>query len=352
MKKYFFAALLSLGFSNLFAQANKVYTVTVKDNGVTEYNEAMIFYEQKEFAKAIPLFEKSAEKGNDHAMFMMGVMYKNGKGVAVSTASEMEWYLKAADKNNPAAMFNIAAMYMDGAGVPPNKTLALEWAEKAANLGHVQSMINLAMEAYESKDYTKTFEWMGKAAATGDADAMSNFGTLYANGVGTTRDYNLAAQWWKRAADAGDPGAMMNLGNFYEASKQQSVANEWFTKSANLGNIKASTHLAWKAYDLADYKTALEWFHKAIGAGDVQSLTVAGILYCNGQGTEKNVQRGYELWLAAAKQNEPTAAYNIGKLYEDKILPNSSMEKAVEWYKKAASLGYEDATRRLKELGY
>lgn len=306
----------------LFAQEKdpKIHYLTIKDDGSVEHQDGMRQYENGDFEQAFVLFEKSAQKENGSGMFMLGSMYSNGKGVEQSYSKAMEWYLKASDKKHEVAMFNIAVFYMSGQGVAKNEVLAMEWAEKAANHGHVRSMLNLASEAYEKKDNTKLFFWMNKAAATGHAEAMNNLAMLYEKGVGTPVNQNKAM--------------------------------EWHTKAAQEGVIPSITYIAWKAYDVGDYKTALNWFLKGVEAGDTRSMTIAAMLYSDGTGTERNVNKAYALWLKAAELNEPSAIYNIGKLYEDGLITNGTKQQAIEWYKRAAALQDEDAIKRLKYLGY
>lgn len=304
-----------------FAQnkESKIYTVTVKDDGSVEHRDGRIHYDNDEFTQALPLFEKSAQKGNPNGMFMLGSMYNFGKGVTQNYSKAMEWYLKAAEKNQDVAMFNIAAMYMNGEGVAQNVAKAMEWAEKAASHGHVQSMLNLSIDAYEKQNFEKMFFWMHKAAEAGNAEAMNNVADMYIKGAGTTKD--------------------------------EVKANEWYHKAAEAGNFLSIRHVAWAAYDKEDYKTSLNWFLKAVEGGDAESMAIAGTFYASGLGTEKNMNEAYKLWLKAAELNQPSAMYNIGGLYDDGLLTGTKADAAA-WYKKAASLGHEDAAKRLKELGY
>ena len=66
-----------------------------------------------------------------------------------------------------------------------------------------------------AQDYSKAFEWYGKAAGAGSKDAMNNIGTLYEKGHGVAQDYTEALEWYQKAASAGDTTAMINLGSLY-----------------------------------------------------------------------------------------------------------------------------------------
>ena len=55
-----------------------------------------------------------------------------------------------------------------------------------------------------TQDYAKAREWYEKAAAAGDAVAMSQLGLLYDNGQGVAQDYAKAREWYEKAAAKGD----------------------------------------------------------------------------------------------------------------------------------------------------
>jgi uncharacterized protein len=62
-----------------------------------------------------------------------------------------------------------------------------------------------------AKDYAQALSWYRKAAATGNATAMSNLGVMYENGWGVPRNDAQAVIWYRKAVDAGDPSARESL---------------------------------------------------------------------------------------------------------------------------------------------
>ena len=70
---------------------------------------------------------KAAEKGNDNALFNIGLLYDNGERVEQDYSKAMEYYLKAAEKGNVDAFYNIGYLYENGYGVEQDHLKAIEY---------------------------------------------------------------------------------------------------------------------------------------------------------------------------------------------------------------------------------
>jgi tetratricopeptide (TPR) repeat protein len=86
-----------------------------------------------------------------------------------------------------------------------------------------------------AKDYARAREWYEKAAAKGDATAMTNLGQLYHYGRGVAQDYAKAREWYEKAAAKGDATAMTNLGFLYQGGEgvveDWAKAREWYKQA-------------------------------------------------------------------------------------------------------------------------
>jgi len=122
---------------------------------------------------------KAADAGDAEAMYNLGLLHANGKGVAQDYGKAREWYQKAADAGNALAMNNLGDLYYYGKGV--------------------------------TRDYGKACEWYQKAADAHEATAMYNLGWLYETGKGVARDYDKAREWYQEGAEAGDTNARQAL---------------------------------------------------------------------------------------------------------------------------------------------
>jgi TPR repeat protein len=131
----------------------------------------------------------------------------------------------------------------------------------------------------EAKDYAKALPLLQKAAAAGDAEAMSNLAELYRYGWGVARDYAQAYAWYQKAAAAGNAEAMYWVGVMYEqgrgVAQDYAQAREWYQKVADAGNAWGMYKLGW-LYEQGrgvtqDYVKAREWYQKAADAGNTSA---------------------------------------------------------------------------------
>jgi TPR repeat protein len=130
--------------------------------------DGMDAYKRKDYATALQLLRPLAEQGNPDAMFQLGTMYDEGKGVPQDYVEAHKWYRKAAEKGDMGATEILGAMFESGLGVPHN--------------------------------YAEAQKLYRKAAQQGYAPAMESLGTMYDEGKGVPQDYVEAHKWYNLAA--------------------------------------------------------------------------------------------------------------------------------------------------------
>jgi tetratricopeptide (TPR) repeat protein len=185
----------AIAWNIVFILAYVLRDITIKEIktevGSNEYEEAMGFYYDEQFDKAIPLLETLAGKGHIGAQYALGFCYRQGQGVTPDQDKGRELILKAAEQGYAKAQLWIGRSYI---GV--------------------------------KSDYAKALEWFQKAADQGDANAQAEIGDLYFGGYGVTEDKAKAAEWYKKAAegyqkriDQGDAKAQKMLDKLKKAGK-------------------------------------------------------------------------------------------------------------------------------------
>lgn len=131
------------------------------------------------FAEAARLYQKAVETGLPAAMFRLGRLYEQGRGVAKDAKEAARLYKAAADQGHAGGMAALGVLYEFGNGVD-------------ADLAEALRLYRLAADA-------------------GEPSAMTSLGFLYGQGKGVGRDTKAARHWYKLAADRGDTRAMFNL---------------------------------------------------------------------------------------------------------------------------------------------
>jgi TPR repeat protein/CHAT domain-containing protein/Tfp pilus assembly protein PilF len=304
----------------------------------------------KDFAKALDLFQQAADGGSATAMNNLGVLYRDGQGVAQDYGKAREWFQRAANAGDAAAMNHLGWLYDGGKDVAQDYDMARQWYQKAADAGNTDAMYNLGLLYRDgqgvAQDYDKASECFQKAAGAGDSDAMDNLGLLYRDGKGVARDYGKARDWFQKGADAGSTSAMKNLGRLYEdgkgVAKNYGKAREWFQKAVDAGDAGGMNSLGW-LYEYGkgfqDYDKAREWLKKAIAAGNTDAMTNLGMLYLDGHGVAQDYVKAREWLQKAIDAGNASAMTNLGWVYENGHGVGHDYVKACEWYQKAANAG-------------
>ena len=98
--------------------------------------------------------------------------------------------------------------------------------------------------------------------------------------------------------------------------------------------------------------------------GDILAVFRLAERYENGAGVEQNYVKAAELYTIVAESEDERfsgdpydplwpqcdAEFRLGYLYENGLLPDSSLQKALEWYDRSANSGSADACFKMAEL--
>lgn len=81
-------------------------------------------------------------------------------------------------------------------------------------------------------------------------------------------------------------------------------------------------------------------------AGDIDAQYSLGLIYENGLGIEKNMDKAIECYRIAAENGNANAQYHLGLCYENGNGIDKDIDLALDWYQKASAQGLEIAKIR------
>lgn len=177
------------------------------------FRKAVALSRDARYAESAQWYERAATRNHPKAQFVLGSMYRSGKGVARDPAVAVQWYVRSATLGNALAQFSLGNMYIRGEGLPRNEA-------EGARLYRLAARQNLR-------------------------EAQYNLGALHYNGKGVARDYVEAERWFTRAARGGNMGAQFALGRLY-STPHDGVAldrvrgHAWYLVAAAGGHDKAA----------------------------------------------------------------------------------------------------------------
>ncbi len=125
---------VSLVAAMLLAMAPALYAAK------SDAQAALVAFRAGEYAEALRLALPLADKHNAQAMYLLGVIYEQGKGVARDDAAAAKWYGAAVKRAGYAsAQYNLARMTLEGRGTAKDEAAARDLLTDAAAQGHTDA---------------------------------------------------------------------------------------------------------------------------------------------------------------------------------------------------------------------
>ncbi len=102
------------------------------------------------------------------------------------------------------------------------------------------------------------------------------------------------------------------------------------------------------AYKSGYYQRAMNLWLPLAEAGDARAQEFVGILYEEGHGVPKDVDRAMSWYERAAESGDMAAQYNLGRIYLEGRLVERDAERGRDLLRRAAEQGDEDAKTLLQ----
>jgi hypothetical protein len=94
------------------------------------------------YKTALHWYVLAAERGDIFAQYNLGLIYKNGDGVARNDNAALKWWTLAAQQGHPLAALNVGVMYERGDTVSHDIATAIKWYSLAGAQSYVDRLID------------------------------------------------------------------------------------------------------------------------------------------------------------------------------------------------------------------
>lgn len=137
-------------------------------------------YQRGDYPRAMRELEESAAKGDEQALYNLGVAYAEGKAVPADRAKALDLFRRAVESGSVLAAFNLGQAARKGEGVAVDFGEAARWYRMAAEGGHYKAAGELGILYVEGKgvprDPVEGFAWIytGTHASIMDETALAN----------------------------------------------------------------------------------------------------------------------------------------------------------------------------------
>ncbi len=302
---------------------------------------------EKDISKAIEFYEKATSLGDSSGAFNLARCYQFGMGVDKDVSKAIDLYIESshdekdriADKFmdidmstlNSSDEYKIAVFLLEFDD-EKCKSRAFDLLIDSAENGFVEAQKYLAKLFFEGdgavKSETLSVLFWSEVAKKDVASAIYNLGTCYYNGKGVTRNPERAFELYKKSADMMFPMAIFEVGNAYEKGFDGVVE--------------------------PDYKKAIEYYKKGIELGNGDCMNNLAVMYMDGKGVRKNKKKGFDLF-SEAEDISDNAMCNLAMCYEKGCGTEQDIEQAILIYGELAiagnKFGFESLERLSEEIG-
>jgi TPR repeat protein len=127
------------------------------------------YFRQRDFVKAVKCYHLAGSKNDSAALYMLGICYYHGHGVAIDRKAAITHWKHAIEEGDLLySPYELACSYFAGDDVDENEAEAFRLWMMSANKGHKYSLIEV--------------------------------GNSYYHGTGVSRNLNLANFYWTKAS--------------------------------------------------------------------------------------------------------------------------------------------------------
>ena len=104
-----------------------LYIVSIGMSWSGDYQKGLDAAQNGNYTAALKEWRPLAEQGHSESQFVLGLLYRNGKGVEKDFSTAIKWYLLAAENGHAKAQAKLGYMYVNGEGVNKNYVRAYMW---------------------------------------------------------------------------------------------------------------------------------------------------------------------------------------------------------------------------------
>ncbi|KAJ1648735.1 hypothetical protein LPJ64_000054 [Coemansia asiatica] len=281
------------------------------------------------------------------------------------------WIKHLQRKGNTEASYIAGTWFEKGMyGIEQDKSKAVQLFTYAAKNHHASAAYKVGVYNEERKSSGRAFSYYQMAAALGDVSANYRMAKVFLDGdFHKKANVKQALVYLRRSAELATkecPDGALLLGEmymgiyednavyeciFYDAEEGQKLLD----KAAHLGSIEAQYQLG-HFFEFGvhgfpvDPKTSVHYYQMAAEQDNARAqMALSGWYLSGGDGVPIDDRLAFDWGHRAAQQGLTRAMYAMGYYYEMGIGCSKDMDRAKEWYERAAADGSKEAKERLDQ---
>lgn len=301
-------------------------------------NKIITLYNEGSYSECIKFYEFGVISKNPEVLKALGYCYDDKPFVAKNEQKALNLFIRGAELGDEICAFEAACLFENGDKSIKNIEKAVEFYNIAAQKGYSSAMTSLGMMYMEGNgmepDYEKGLYWLNNATEAGNGDAMNSLGYLYSGGIGVEQDIENAITWFQKAYENNSVIAARNLGVIYAdgingSHKDADKALYWYEKAVEGGKEKCKSNITQLCTSVGNnymegndgypqnYQKALKWYKKGSEYNSPDCQAMIGLMYGRGLGIAIDYNECAK-YLMLAKNNPESSDY-IKSICRDKL---------------------------------
>jgi TPR repeat protein len=304
---------------------------------------------------------RAMQNGDRDAMYVIGMMYRDGTNVDADVVQALEWFKNAAQRGNSNAMVELSRIYSldkEFTGIERNDIEAIRWIREAEKRNNPKALYTLGLMYEEGfpfdRSYEESFSYFKKAAYRGVLNAYVKMYIAYQYGKGVDPDLKKAIYWlnkiMKEAPTASKPSeyAKQMLSDIYFElglkEEDPTLKFKLFQLAWSFGNRYANEAMGDMFFSgvgvkqsfssaIVAYETAIKNFES------VYAMERLGYIYLKGPGEiTRDYNKAMDLFKKAADLGGVYAAYMVGHMYFYGFGVDQNAAEAKVWFARSEQL--------------
>lgn len=301
--------------------------------------QAINYFDVRQYEQAFSLFKKLEKKSDMTAIYYLGIMYYEGKGIKTDYKEAFRLFSKAAIELHTGSIYMLGLCHEEGKAIDLNLKQAFEYYQTALHQGSIEAELKIAYLYEEGKGVEKnpalSLQTYVELAKKDNAFAMYKIGMAYFLGKGVRKSIESAHSWLNKALLKGSVEAM-NQFRFLGTKS-----------STDLRTSKDILRIGIDLFESERPTEALIYFETAAKENEPSSYRYLDKMYYEGLGVAQSYETSFDYIQKAVKANDIEAFLELGKRYELGLGTPSSFTKAAFWYEEASKKGNEAAKQEL-----
>ena len=291
---------------------------------------------EKEYDKAIELYNKAISNKEYEAYFLLAMSYITGSGVEKDIDKGLEYLFLGDKKDEKKCISSLGDFYYNGKYLEKDLDKAKSYYDRAAKLLEPHAIGMLGLFLFNEEKYKEAIEYFKSGALYYDTNSMYYMAKCAYNGIGMDKDYILGFGLYNKLYEYDENNKEIrkiladSYFNGYGVDQDFIKAKELYEMLEDDESI-FNLGLIYKNH-LNEYEKAMECFKKV--KNEKSQFEQALMLY-NGLGVEENKNEAYFKFYACAMSKYVYSYPFLGDCYYYGYGVKKDYNEALKWYNEA-----------------